>query len=58
VSYALTDDDYLNYFNEIDKSRISYHEIKYDEQFIELYLEKLNYLCECLKHGAMPKQEG
>lgn len=56
VAYALQEKDYDNYFNEIDMERISLHEIKYDEQFINKeYLPKLNILQECLKQGKMPK---
>ncbi len=54
-AYRLTDADYLNYFNEIDKERLSEHPIEYDEEFIEQYLIKLKYLCECLEKGVMPK---
>jgi hypothetical protein len=55
VAYGLTDGDYKNYFREIDKDRITYNKIEYDEEFIESYLERLKYLCECLEKGVMPK---
>lgn len=55
VSYGLTEGDYANYFNEIDKDRIEYHKIDYDDEFISRYLERLKYLCECLEKGVMPK---
>jgi len=55
VSYGLTDDDYANYFNEIDTTRIQYHKIEYDEEFISKYLERLKHLAECLEKGVMPK---
>ena len=35
VAYGLLDDDYKNYFNEIDKSRLSFYEVEYDERFIK-----------------------
>lgn len=55
VSYGLTEGDYKNYFNEIDTERIKYDKIDYDEEFISRYLKRLNYLCECLEKGVMPK---
>lgn len=56
VSYGLLKEDYKNYFQKIDKKRISFHEIKYDEKFIkEEYLPKLRYLSKCLKKGTYPK---
>ena len=56
VAYALNEKDYKNFFNEIDKDRISYHKIDYDKDFIEKeYLPKLKILAECLKKGVFPK---
>ena len=55
VAYGLTEDDYLNYFNEIVVDRITYHEIEYDKDFIKKYLDRLDYICECLEQGVMPK---
>jgi hypothetical protein len=54
-AYRLTEDDYRNYFNEIDLNRLSSHPVAYDEEFIFKYLERLKYLCECLEKGVMPK---
>lgn len=57
VAYNVTEDDYMNYFNEIDKERITEHTIGYDVEFIENdYLPKLKYLCECLEAGKMPRK--
>lgn len=57
-AYGLLESDYKNYFNEIDKNRLSSHEIKYDEQWInEIYLPRLKYLEKCLEHGKMPIKE-
>lgn len=57
VSYQLTEGDYKNYFNEIDLSRIVYHQIKYDEDFINTkYLPDLKTLNKCLVDGALPKR--
>jgi hypothetical protein len=55
VAYRLTENDYLNYFKEIDLDRITHHPIEYDEEFISRYLPRLKYLAECLEKGVMPK---
>lgn len=57
VAYGLIENDYRNFFNEIDKDRLSFHEIEYDEIFIEQYIEILEYLTECLKKGIYPNKE-
>jgi hypothetical protein len=54
VSYALTENDYKNFFNEIDPQRIRYHSVSYDPSFIDKYLFRMPYLCECLKKGVFP----
>lgn len=55
VAYGLTENDYINYFNEIDKKRIEKIEVKYDKTFIEKeYLPKLQILSTCLKEGVFP----
>lgn len=57
VAYGLIDKDYKNYFNEIDKQRLSFHEIEYDEYFInEVYLPRLAYLTDCLIKGKIPNE--
>ena len=58
VAYGLLEQDYDNYFNEIDKERLSMFEIQYDEKWInEEYLPKLNYLEKCLLTGKYPNKE-
>ena len=55
VSYALNKDDYINYFNDIDKNRIEFFNVEYDKEFIENeYLPKLKILAECLRKGIYP----
>ena len=55
VSYDLIEQDYKNYFNEIDKNRLNLHEIEYDENFIRNeYLPNLEILTKCLKEGVFP----
>ena len=57
VAYELNEDDYINYFNKIDKNRLQLIEIEYDENFIKNeYLPKLEILTECLKNGVFPKE--
>lgn len=55
VSYALMPEDYENFNRPIDVGRISYHEIKYDKEFIAQYRKKLLYLSDCLKRGSYPR---
>ena len=58
VAYGLLESDYKNYFHEIDKERLSFHKIEYDEDFIDsIYVPRLKYLTMCLKKGLMPKEE-
>lgn len=55
VSYALEEKDYKNFFNDIDKQRITLTKVDYDENFIvNEYLPKLKKLSECLKKGTFP----
>ena len=54
VAYALNENDYNNYFNDIDKSRLQLLPIEYDENFINEYLIKLNILTRCLERGEFP----
>lgn len=55
VAYALQENDYNNYFNKIDKTRIQKIKVDYDEEFIQKeYLPKLKLLTKCLKEGAYP----
>ena len=55
VIYGLTEDDYNNFFREIDPARRDAVVITYDERWInDVYLPKLKYLAECLKEGRFP----
>ena len=56
VSYGLEEEDYNNYYKKIDENRINFHEIKYDEKFIECFLPKLEYLSSCLQEGVFPNE--
>ncbi len=56
VSYALTEQEYANYFTPIEPERIEYHKVEHDEEFINNeYLPKLRELCGYLERGEMPK---
>ena len=56
VAYALVEDDYKNFFRDIDQDRISFHEIIYDEEFIQRYEKRLMYLSKCLIDGRFPNE--
>ena len=57
-AYGLLLKDYDNYFNEIDKERLSIYEIEYDEKWIEEeYFLKEKYLETCLIKGTYPTKE-
>ena len=56
VAYGLVEEDYRNFYRDIDKSRLSYHEIEYDEEFIEMYKIRLAYLEKCLEEGRFPDE--
>lgn len=54
VAYGLEQEDYNNYFREIDHSRLTFHPIEYDEAFIAKYIPRKDYLCKCLETGKYP----
>lgn len=55
VAYKLLEDDYTNFFNDIDPKRISYHPIEYDREWVNTqYLPRIKYLCECLRERRTP----
>ena len=56
VSYGLLEEDYNNFFNDIDPERLKRHDIDYDGAFIALYLKRLKYLADCLRRGAWPDE--
>lgn len=58
VAYALQPEDYRNFYRDIDSERITYHEIPYDEDFIEEYEKRMLYLSECLEKGMFPQKGG
>ncbi|MGF6376875.1 hypothetical protein M2140_001953 [Clostridiales Family XIII bacterium PM5-7] len=55
VAYPLGEQEYLNYFTEVDIERAKFIPVAYDEKFIlNDYLPKLTYLKVCMERGAMP----
>lgn len=57
VAYALLPEDYKNYYRDIDHSRLSYHPIEYDDEFISRYVPRMLYLSRCLDEGTFPSEE-
>lgn len=57
VAYGLLESDYDNYFHSIDKERLSFYPIEYDQNFIDKYVPRLNYLTDCLEKGKIPNEE-
>lgn len=56
VAYGLKEDDYINYFNEVEKERIKQISVKYDRNFItQEYLPRFRILSACLEKGEMPR---
>lgn len=55
VAYRMEEDDYDNFFREIDPNRLSEHPIPYDKDWIEQeYLPRLRYLARCLRKKVWP----
>ena len=57
-AYGLLENDYINFFNDIDLDRLSKYEIEYNEEWLkEEYIPKINYLTECLIKQKFPDKE-
>jgi len=55
VAYRLEVDDYGNWLRPIDPTRLSFHPVEYDWEWIaEGYLPRLYYLAACLREGRWP----
>lgn len=55
ASYGLSEQDYKNYFNQIDKKSLLLHKIEYDEEFInQVFLPNIKELAQMLNAGVMP----
>lgn len=57
VVYRLSEEDYNNFFRPIDKSRLRFFSIPYNEKWInEVYLPKHLRLRDCLVKGVLPDE--
>ena len=55
VAYRLLKEDMRNFFNPIEKERISYHPIEFDGRWIqEEYIPRIKHLSQCLKRRETP----
>lgn len=55
IVYGLKEEDYDNYFKDIDPKRRTEEIILYDDRWInEVFLPRLKYLAQCLKEGRFP----
>lgn len=58
VAYPMEEENYENFFLEVDKNKVEIFEIAYDENWINTkYLPRLVYLAECLKKRKTPNKE-
>lgn len=57
VSYGLLEEDYANFFNAIDRDRLHFHPVAYDPYFIGRYLERVEYLKDCMVKGVFPDEK-
>lgn len=58
VAYGLNEQDYKNFYNDIDGERLSRYEIEPNEDFINNdFLPKIKYLAHCLNNGLFPRKE-
>lgn len=59
VAYGLIDNDYKNFFNDIDAERLSYFEIEPNDEWIETtFVPCIKYLVDCYHKGIFPTNEG
>lgn len=57
AAYRLLDDDYDNYFNDIDPARLTLHTVEYDAAWIETqYLPRLRVLARSLWERSVPHE--
>lgn len=58
VAYPMEEENYDNFFLDVDKDKVEIFEIAYDENWINTeYLPRLVYLAECLKKRKTPNKE-
>ena len=55
VAYRLLPEDYENFYNPIDPERLSFHPVRYDDDWIKHeYLPRVVYLARCMRQGRIP----
>lgn len=58
VTYGLEEEDYRNYYRDIDQTRMRLIPVEYDEEWVnETFLPRLTCLAMCLTEGRFPKQD-
>jgi hypothetical protein len=58
VAYPLSEEEYQNFYRDIDKALIQMFLIAYDDEFIsKVYIPRLEYVSACLDAGAFPTEE-
>lgn len=55
LAYHVGEDEYANYFLDIDPEKLSWHKVLYDEGFEKEYRKRLDILTQCLKRGVIPR---
>lgn len=59
VSYGLVEEDYKNFYNEIDPNRRQLWRVEYDEDWItNKFLPRYECLAKCLDEGGYPNDSG
>ena len=57
-TYGLSEEEYRNFFEDIDINRLSHYKIEYDEKWINTkYLPRITILIQCLKELRFPTKE-
>ena len=54
VAYPLTQENYGNFFLELDPAKITRVPVELDPQWMQTYLERLRILADALKRGVFP----
>lgn len=54
VAYRVTEEEYLNYFKDIDGTRLSLIEVPVDEKFAGEYIRRVKVLHKAILEGRMP----
>ena len=55
VTYGLVDEDYRNYYGDLDENRLELFPVDYNEEWIEgTFLPRLRVLADCLEKGKYP----